>query len=117
MNRVGIVWCLLVGLGGGGLAFADDGLDMAKRDHCTACHRVDRKLIGPAYLDVAKRYAGDASAEARLTKKVKLGGAGVWGDVPMPPNDAVSDEDIKALVEWVLQLKPVAATAPNDATK
>ena len=112
MKRIRFVLLLVVGLGGGGLAFADDGLDMAKRDHCTACHRVDRKLIGPAYLEVAKRYAGDVSAEARLTKKVKLGGAGVWGEVAMPPNDAVSDEDIKALVEWILQLKPVATTAP-----
>ena len=75
---------------------------MAKKYNCTACHAVDKKLVGPAYQDVAKKYAGDKSAEAKLIEKVKKGGSGVWGPVPMPPNPTVPDADVKALVEWIL---------------
>jgi cytochrome c len=76
--------------------------DLAKKSNCLACHTVDMKLVGPAYQDVAKKYAGDKGAEARLIEKVKKGGVGVWGNIPMPPNSAVKDEDIKTLVRWVL---------------
>ena len=72
---------------------------------CTACHANDKKLVGPAYKEVAKKYAGDKTAEAKLIDKVKKGGVGVWGQVPMPPNAAVKDEDAKTLVKWVLSLK------------
>jgi len=75
---------------------------MAKKYNCTACHAVDKKLIGPAYKDVAAKYKGDAGAAAKLVEKVKKGGSGVWGAVPMPPNPAVPDADVKALVDWVL---------------
>ena len=78
------------------LICADDGFALAKRDHSSACHRVDKKLIGPAYLDVTKKYAGKLAATAKLNLKVKMGGVGIWGQVPMPPNDTVSDEVIKA---------------------
>ena len=72
---------------------------------CTACHSVDKKLVGPGYKDVAAKYRGNKGAEADLIKKVKAGSKGVWGDIPMPPNAHVKDEDIKTLVRWVLSLK------------
>ncbi len=78
---------------------------MAK-DGCAACHGVDKKIVGPSYQDVAAKYRGDKDALAKLVQKVKAGGSGVWGDVPMPPNgQIVSDSDIKALVSWILTLK------------
>jgi cytochrome c len=72
---------------------------------CTACHSVDKKLIGPSYKDVAAKYRGKKGAEAELAKKVKAGSKGVWGDIPMTPNAHVKDEDIKTLVQWILSLK------------
>jgi cytochrome c len=79
--------------------------ELAKKHACTACHAVDKKLVGPAYKDVAAKYKGDAKAEATLMKKVKDGGVGTWGQVPMPPNSAVPDGDVKTLVKWVLGSK------------
>jgi cytochrome c551/c552 len=81
------------------------GEAMMQKDGCSACHAVDKKVLGPAYQDVAAKYRGDAGALARLTQKVKMGGTGVWGQIPMPPNSQVSDADIKALVSWILSLK------------
>lgn len=86
-------------------AMADDSpaLALAKKSNCMACHAVDKKIVGPSYQDVAKKYAGQKDAEAKLIAKVKAGGKGVWGEVPMPPNSpAVKDDDIKTLVKWVL---------------
>ncbi|MFA7269436.1 MAG: c-type cytochrome [Sterolibacterium sp.] len=77
-------------------------LELAKKNNCMACHLVDKKLVGPAYKDVAKKYAGDKTAEARLAEKVKKGGPGVWGPVPMAPNPLVKNEDMKTLVRWIL---------------
>lgn len=77
---------------------------LAQKSACLACHAVDKKLVGPAYKDVAKKYKGDKTAEAKLIEKVKKGGSGVWGPIPMPPNAAVKDEDIKTLVQWVLAM-------------
>ena len=79
--------------------------ELAKKNACTACHAVDKKLVGPAYKDVAAKYKGDKGAEAKLIEKVKKGGSGVWGQVPMPPNANVKDEDVKTLVKWILSLK------------
>ncbi len=84
--------------------FAADGMALAKKHNCLACHSVDKKVVGPAYKDVAAKYKGDASAIDKLTAKVKNGGKGVWGGTPMPPNKKVPDADIKALVTWVLSL-------------
>jgi len=81
-------------------ALAD--MALAKKSNCLACHTVDKKLVGPSYRDIAKKYAGDKTAEARLIEKVKKGGKGVWGPIPMPPNAAVKDADIATLVKWVL---------------
>src|SRR5258706_15993337 len=72
--------------------------------NCQACHTVDKKLVGPSYKEVAAKYAGDSTAAAKLEQKVKNGGSGVWGAIPMPPNN-VPDADVKTLVEWILVLK------------
>jgi cytochrome c len=77
-------------------------LELAKKSNCLACHTVDKKLVGPAYRDVAAKYKGQ-DVEAKLVAKVKAGGVGVWGQIPMPPNSpAVKDADIQTLVKWVL---------------
>ncbi|HEX3631872.1 MAG TPA: c-type cytochrome [Casimicrobiaceae bacterium] len=81
------------------------GQAMMQKDGCAACHAVDKAVVGPAYKQVAAKYRGDKSAAAKLEQKVKAGGSGVWGPVPMPPNAAVPDADIKALVSWILSLK------------
>lgn len=75
---------------------------LAQKSGCLACHSIDKKLVGPAYKDVAKKYKGDASAVAKLSKKVKGGGVGTWGNVPMPANATVPDKDIETIVKWVL---------------
>ncbi len=76
--------------------------ELAKKYMCLTCHTVDKKLVGPSYQDVAAKYKGDKAAEAKLVDKVKKGGVGVWGQIPMPPNDKVPEADLKALVKWVL---------------
>ena len=83
-------------------AHADEAL--AKKHNCLACHMVDKKSVGPAYKEIAKKYKGQAGIEAKLAEKVKKGGAGVWGQVPMAPNPAVPDADIKALVAWIMKM-------------
>jgi cytochrome c len=83
-------------------AMADEA--MLKKYNCTACHQVDKKIVGPAYKDVAKKYKGQADAVAKLSEKVKKGGSGVWGPIPMPPNPTVSDADIKKMVQDILKL-------------
>jgi len=77
-------------------------LDLAKKSNCMSCHTVDKKLVGPSYKDVAAKYAGKADAAKTLAAKVKAGGKGNWGEVPMPPNANVKDADIETLVKWVL---------------
>ena len=83
-------------------AFASEAL--AKSKNCLACHAVDKKLVGPAYKEIAAKYKGDKTAEAKLVEKVKKGGVGVWGQIPMPANAQVSDADVKTLVKWILSL-------------
>ena len=78
---------------------------MMKKDGCSACHAVDKKIVGPSYQDVSAKYKGDAGAAAKLAAKVKAGGSGVWGQVPMPPNPAVSDADMKTMIAYILALK------------
>ena len=79
--------------------------ELAKKYACTACHAIDKKLVGPAYKDVAAKYAKDPKAPAMLQEKVRKGSVGVWGQVPMPPNAAVPEADVKTLVAWILALK------------
>lgn len=89
-----------------GSAAADEAL--AQKSGCMACHQVANKVVGPAYKDVAKKYAADKNAVDNLTKKVIAGGKGVWGEVAMPPkggNAATKDEDIKKVVAWIMTLK------------
>lgn len=78
---------------------------MMKKDGCAACHAVDKKIVGPAYVDVAAKYKGDKDAIAKLSKKVKDGSTGVWGPIPMPPNASVPAADITELVTWIMTLK------------
>ena len=86
-----------------GAATADQAL--AQKNACMSCHGTDKKIVGPAFNDVAKKYAGDKTAEARLMAKVKTGGKGAWGEIPMPPNPQVNDADLKKIIAWVLGLK------------
>lgn len=76
--------------------------EIAAKNACMGCHAVDKKLVGPAYKDIAARYKGQADAVDKLAKKVKAGGSGVWGPVPMPANATISDADAKAVVQWIL---------------
>ena len=85
-----------------GNAQADEAL--AKAKNCMSCHQVAVKVLGPAYKDVAAKYKGDAGAADKLAAKIKAGGKGVWGEVPMPPNN-VTPEEAKKLATWVLSLK------------
>ncbi len=84
------------------VAFASEQL--AKEKNCLACHAVDQKLVGPGYKEVAAKYKGDKTAEAKLAEKVQKGGAGVWGQMPMPPQ-SVTPAEAKTLVAWVLGMK------------
>jgi len=102
-STFGIAGALLVAAAFAAPAHAD-GMALAQKNNCLACHAVDTKLVGPAYKDVAAKYKGDASAAEKLAAKVKAGGMGVWGQVPMPPNPQVSDADLKEIIAWVLAL-------------
>jgi len=84
-------------------ALADEAL--AKSKNCMACHAVDKKLVGPAYKDIAAKYAGDKTAADKLASKIQKGGSGVWGAIPMPANPQLNDADAKKLAGWVLGLK------------
>src|SRR4051812_20601881 len=88
---------------GSGPALADQALANAK--NCMSCHAVDKKLVGPAYKDVAAKYSGQKDAADRLATKIMKGGAGVWGPVPMPANPQVNEAEAKKLAAWVLTLK------------
>jgi cytochrome c len=84
-------------------AFANP--ELAQKKNCMACHALDKKVVGPAYKEVAAKYAGQKDAVDKLAQKVIKGGAGVWGAVPMPANTQVSDAEAKTLVTWILSLK------------
>ena len=87
-----------ISLTAAGLASAN--ADLIKKYNCTACHQNDKKLVGPAYQDVAAKYKADAGAAAKLAAKVKAGGSGVWGETPMPPQN-IPDADLKTIAEWL----------------
>ncbi len=99
--KITIAVAAVAGLLLGAQARADEAL--AKKHNCLACHTVDKKSVGPTYKEIAKKYKGQAGIEAKLADKVKKGGQGVWGPVPMPPSAAVPDGDIKTLVDWILK--------------
>jgi cytochrome c len=79
--------------------------DLAKAKNCMACHAIDKKLVGPSYKDVAAKYKDDKSAVDKLASKIRAGGTGVWGQVPMPANTQVSEAEAKTLAAWVLSQK------------
>jgi cytochrome c len=112
--RVAVGACALVAVGWSGpasAASAPAGFEIAKQNACLGCHTVDRKLVGPAFRDVAAKYKGDAKAQVRLEKKVRDGGAGVWGVIPMPSHPRMSDADIRAVVAWVLAGAPTSSSS------
>ena len=100
MNKVALFAALAAFVAGPALAQAD----LAQKKNCLACHSVDKKIVGPAYKDVAHKYAGQKDAAAKLADKIQKGGVGVWGQVPMPANP-VTPEEAKSLAAWVLSIK------------
>jgi len=86
-------------------AMADAGLDLAKAKNCLACHSVDKKVVGPAYKDVAAKYAGKAGMVDTLAEHIMKGSQGVWGPIPMPANTQVNAADAKTLATWILAQK------------
>jgi cytochrome c len=83
-----------------------DAMAIARSNACMGCHAIDRKLVGPSFQQIAGKYKGDAQASAKLEKKVKNGGAGVWGSIPMPSHPKMNDADIRTVVAWVLAGAP-----------
>lgn len=97
---------LAAGMVMAGNTLAEEGEELAKKNNCMACHSVSSKSMGPAFKDVAAKYKDDKSAQATLEKKVRSGGTGAWGKMPMPATaNSVSDNDIRSIVKWVLSLK------------
>jgi cytochrome c len=85
---------------------ADDGETLLRKHGCDTCHSVDNKVVGPAFREIAGKYRGDSKALAMLEKKMRKGGSGAWGSMPMPPvAKSVSDENIRTIIKWVLSLK------------
>ncbi|MDH4215950.1 MAG: c-type cytochrome [Gallionella sp.] len=78
--------------------------EFAKKKNCAACHAIDKKVVGPSWKDIAKKYKGDASAKARLITKMQKGGSGVWGAMPMPPTPGLSDAEASSLVDFIMGL-------------
>ena len=117
MKRHGIVLAAVLFAAGNAHAALDNAAAQAlmQKDGCAACHAIDKKVVGPAYQDVAAKYKGDKDALAKLTDKVKKGGSGVWGPIPMPPNTQVSDADIKNLVELDSDAEEVSAETPSSS--
>ncbi|MEW6131561.1 MAG: c-type cytochrome [Pseudomonadota bacterium] len=89
-------------LGMSGAASADQAL--AQKNACMSCHGVDKKIVGPAFKEISAKYKNDKTAAARLAMTVKKGGKGNWGQIPMPPNPQVKDEDLNKIVAWILSL-------------
>ncbi|MCE2970253.1 MAG: c-type cytochrome [Burkholderiales bacterium] len=88
-----------------GAASAQSAEELAKAKNCLACHQVDKKLVGPSYKEIAAKYAGQKDAAAKLATKIRAGGVGVWGQVPMPANPQVNEKEAETLARWVLSLK------------
>ena len=112
MTKSLVFAAVLAAASGAALAQSADE-ELAAKSGCLACHAVDKKVVGPSYQEVADKYKGDKTAQDKLEKKVKEGGVGVWGQVPMPPNTIPSDADIKKLVKWILSLKAPKGAKPN----
>jgi cytochrome c len=88
-----------------GTAAAQSAEELAKAKNCLACHQIDKKLVGPSYKEIAAKYAGQKDAAPRLAAKVRAGGVGVWGQVPMPANPQVNEKEADTLVKWILSIR------------
>ena len=97
--------CVLLAIGLLGSAAAQGSEALAQASHCLSCHAMDKKVVGPAFRDVARKYAGDPQAPHRLAAKVIAGGNGAWGVVYMPANKHISPAQARILVDWILALK------------
>jgi cytochrome c len=80
----------------------NDGLRLVKQHACTACHGMSNKIVGPGFTEIAGKYQGKAGAEAQMIAKVKNGGSGAWGPIPMPPQTHINDAEIKSMVGWIM---------------
>jgi cytochrome c len=98
-----IIFALAMTAAASAPALADQALATSK--NCMACHAVDKKIVGPAYKDVAAKYKGDKAAADKLATKIMKGGSGVWGAIPMPANPQVNDAEAKKLAAWILSAK------------
>jgi len=101
MKKAALIAMLAAVVAGPALANAD----LAQKKNCMACHALDKKLVGPAYKDVAAKYAGQKDVVDKLAQKVMKGGTGTWGAIPMPANPQVTEAEAKQLVQWVLSQK------------
>lgn len=105
MKSIVVSMIAAAGLMVAGSAMAVDMPEIAKKNNCTSCHAIDKKVVGPAWMEISKKYKGQADAEAKLITKVAKGGSGSFGSMPMPPNaPKVSEADIKTMVEFILGL-------------
>ncbi len=102
MKYIVILAAGLLATGVTGVVIAQDAAKLAAEKACMACHAMDKKLVGPGYKDVAAKYKGNAKAEAMLVQKVIKGGVGAWGQIPMPANASLKEDEAKLLVKWVL---------------
>lgn len=100
--KIHLALFIAAGLAAGGAAASED---LAKSKNCLGCHTVEKKLVGPAYKDIAKKRAGEKGADAVLAQKIRAGSKGEWGGAEMPPNAAVSETDAATLAKWILSLK------------
>ncbi len=103
MNKLAVGLALAASLCAQAPAFAN--AELAQKKTCMACHSVDKKLVGPAYKEVAAKYAGQKDAVAKLAEKIQKGGTGAWGQIPMPANPQVNADEAKALATWVMSIK------------
>lgn len=106
MKSIIVSMVAAAGLMVAGSVLAADMPELAKKNGCTSCHAIDKKVVGPAWMDVAKKYKDDKEAEAKLVTKVSKGGSGSWGTMPMPPQDAAGkkQDEIKELVKFIMGL-------------
>jgi cytochrome c len=104
-HRMKLLSVVIAALAGAAAAPAFAQAELAQKKNCMACHAIDKKVLGPAYKEVAAKYAGQKDAVDQLAAKVVKGGTGVWGNIPMPANPQVTDAEAKQLVAWIMTLK------------
>ncbi|MBI5439337.1 MAG: cytochrome C [Nitrosomonadales bacterium] len=104
MKSIIVSMVAAAGLMVAGSALAADMPDLAKKSNCTACHAIDKKVVGPSWKDISKKYKGDASAKAKLATKIVKGGSGVWGAMPMPANPKIDEAGAMILVDFIYSL-------------